>query len=399
MNSHVFPRHATLPPELCDQAIDYLWDDIESLRACSLTCKAWLPSSRFHLFRNVRLRHAEDVVRFRALLASAPGIAPCVRKLSLSADYGGATPEGSPQEDDAWVNGAAALLPLLSHITTLGLARVRWHALNEETRAAFAGVFKNVRQLFLFEVSFEASRDVVAFLSGFPVLQELYFQAVSWKHDSPSPFENPDTLHEFAEAGSMHLSYLFLDPKSSPTLVTEWLLKHPEEQRLRTIQLCWRELENTRAVGDLLQASGASLESLQVEFPAGVSEDAVLQNHLSLAHNTGLRSLHFGGLDVRASHAFLSNRLFPWVTVMLSQVRSRHLQEVSFSLEIASVQDLLALDWARIDRDLSRAEFHGLMVMFYVSCEREGIEKDVRREIADRLTGFQQRGTLCISCI
>ncbi|KAI8982881.1 hypothetical protein BD414DRAFT_463930 [Trametes punicea] len=399
MAGAVFPRRVTLPPELCDYTIDYLWDDVESLRACSLTCKAWLPSSRYHLFRNVRLRHADDVARFRTLLISAPGIAHCVRKLSFSADYDGATAEGSPQEDDAWVNGAAELLPKLNRIDTLGLARVRWHALHQKTRSAFADVFRTVRQLFLFEVSFDASRDVISFLSGFPALQELYFQAVSWKHDSPAPFDDPNTPHEFAEVGSMHLSYLFLDPKSSPTLVTEWLLKHPEEQRLRTIQLCWRELENTKAVGDLLQVSGASLESLQVEFPAGISDNAVLQNHLSLAHNTGLRSLHFGGLDVRASQAFLSHRLFPWVTVMLSQVGSRHLQEVSFSLEIASVQDLLALDWDRIDRDLSRVEFHGLTVMFYVSCEREGLDKDVRREISGRLAGFQQRGTLWISCI
>ncbi|KAI0636457.1 hypothetical protein C8Q77DRAFT_1050271 [Trametes polyzona] len=390
---------AIIPPELCDETIDYLWDDIDTLRACSLTCKAWLPASRFHLFRNVRLRHADDVFRFRSLLSSAPGVAPCVRKLSLSADYNGATAEGAAQEDDTWVNSAASLLPLLNNISTLGLARVRWHALNDETRAAFAGVCKSVRQLFLFEVSFEASRDVVAFLSGFPALQELYFQAVSWKHDSPSPFDEPNSPQALTDAGRMQLSYLFLDPKSSPTLVTEWLLKHPEEQHLRTIQLCWRELENTKAVGDLLQASGSSLESLQVEFPAGLSEDAVLQNHLSLAHNTGLRSLHFGGLDVRASHAFLSRRLFPWVTAMLSQVRSRHLQEVSFALEIASVPDLLALDWARIDRDLSRPEFHGLLVMFYVSCERDGLEKEVKSEIAARLEGFQQCGTLCISCI
>ncbi|KAI0707953.1 hypothetical protein C8Q76DRAFT_656727 [Earliella scabrosa] len=383
-----------LPPELCDQTIDHLWDDLNALRACSLACKDWLPSSRFHLFRNVRLRHADDVTRFKALLSSSPTIAHCVRKLSLSADYDGATPDGTSREDDAWVNGAAELFPMLDRVTTLALARVRWHALNAETQAAFAGVSQSVRSLFLFEVSFDASRDVIAFLSAFPALQDLYFQAVSWKNDSPSPFDEPS-----ADRGGMQLSYLFLDPKSSPTLVTEWLLQHPAEQRLQSIQLCWRELENTQSVGALLQASGSSLESLHIEFPAGISEDAAMQNHLSLAHNTGLRALHFGGLDVRASQAFVSSRLFPWVTTMLSQVRSRHLQEVSFALEIASVQDLLALDWARIDADLSREEFHGLTVMFYVSCEHDGMEKEVRREISERLDGLQKRGTLCISCI
>ncbi len=389
------PSCAPIPPELCDQTIDYLWDDLDALRACSLTSKDWLPSSRFHLFRNVRLRDAEDVTRFRALLTSSPSIAHCVRKLSLSADYDRAAPDGNAREDDAWVNGAAELFPMLDQVTTLALARVRWHALSPETRAAFVKVSKSVRRLFLFEVSFDASCDVIAFLSAFPALRDLYFQAVSWKNDSPAPFEELGT----DAGGRMQLSYLFLDPKSSPTLVTEWLLQRPEEQQLQSIQLCWRELENTQSVGGLLQASGSSLESLHIELPAGLSEDAVLQNNLSLAHNTGLRALHFGGLDVRASQSFVSNRLFPWVTTMLSQVRSRNLQEVSFALEIASVQDLLALDWVRIDTDLGREEFHGLMVMFYVSCEHDGMEKDVRREISERLDGFQKRGTLCISCI
>ncbi|KAI1791714.1 hypothetical protein LXA43DRAFT_920061 [Ganoderma leucocontextum] len=398
-----------LPPELCDQTIDHLWDDLDALRACSLTCKDWLPSSRYHLFRNVRLRHSDDVTRFRALIKSNPSIAPCVRKLSLSAEYDRSAPDGVTPEDDAWVNSAAELFPMLQHVATLALARVRWHALSGRTRAAFLAMFKSVRQLFLFEVSFDASRDVFAFLSAFPALHELYFHAVSWATDSPSPFEldEPPPSHD-EEPPRMQLSYLFLDPTSSPTLVTEWLLRRPGEHSLQTIQLCWRELDSTKAVGDLLRASGSSLESLHVEFPAGLSSHSdgdtdtdVFRDNLSLADNTGLRALHFGGLDVRASRTFVERRLFPWVTAMLAQVHSRHLQEVSFLLEIADVPDLLALDWARIDADLSREELRGLVVMFRVcvSCERVGIEKEVKREIGERLGGFQRRGTLCVSCI
>ena len=417
--------HIRLPPELWDQAIDHLWNDPDTLRACSLTCKDWLPSSRYHLFRNVRLRHSDDVTRFRALLDSNPTIAPCVRKLSLSANYDRSSPDGAAREDDAWVNSAAELFPMLRHVTTLALARVRWHALTGRTRAAFMGLFKSVRQLFLFEVSFDTSRDVVAFLSSFPALRELYFHAVFWATDSPAPFEpEPEVgLDEPlqaadapSEAPRMQLSYLFLDPTSSPTLVTEWLLRRPGSHALQSIQLCWRELGSTKAVGDLLRASGSALESLHIEFPAPASasfplssqsdsdSDALLRDDLSLVHNTGLRALHFGGLDVRASDAargFVERRLFPWVTAMLSQVRSRHLEELSFMLEIADVPDLLALDWARIDADLCRDEFRGLMVVFRVcvSCGRAGVEKEVRREIEGRLGGFQRRGTLCLSCI
>ncbi|OBZ69186.1 hypothetical protein A0H81_10953 [Grifola frondosa] len=393
----------TLPPELFDETIDHLWDDSTALQACSLTCRAWLPSSRLHLFRTVRLRNADDCTRFTALLTAVPSVGHYVRKLSLSAEYDGVDSEGGARENDGWVNAAAPLLTRLTGISSLGIARVRWGALLPETHAAFFALFRTVRTLFLFEVKFSASRDVLDFLSAFPVLDELYFQGVSWAHDSPPPLED-DSPSDLVPAvlmsqDRMQLTHLFLDPRSSPTLVTEWLLGHPSEQRLRTIQLCWHDLDNTKPVRDLLHASGASLETLQVEFPPGIAEDAVLQDHLSLAHNTGLRSLHFGGLNVNTLHSFLSTRLFPWVTAMLAQIRSTRLEEVSFALEIASVGDLRALDWARIDAELSRDVFHGLAVLFYVSCAREAPEKDVRDEITRRLAGFQQRGSLCISCI
>ncbi|KAF8489848.1 hypothetical protein JB92DRAFT_3246767, partial [Gautieria morchelliformis] len=38
-----------LPGELIDQVIDHLHDDSPSLRACCITCRAWVPSARFHI--------------------------------------------------------------------------------------------------------------------------------------------------------------------------------------------------------------------------------------------------------------------------------------------------------------------------------------------------------------
>ncbi|KAF9817805.1 hypothetical protein IEO21_03147 [Rhodonia placenta] len=381
----------TLPPELFDEAIDHLWDDPTTLRACSLTCRAFVPTARLHIFRTIRIQGAGHCDRFRALLATAPGIACCVRRLTICAAYKGVDAEGRALEDDAWVNTIAAVLPQLTRITTLGIARVRWNALLAETQCAFAELFRQVQTLFLFEVRFLASGDVLDFLSAFPVLTPL-----------PLAIQHPGYMEARKEQERMQLSYLFLDPKSSPTLVTEWLLRHPSEQHLRSIQLCWREIDNMKGVGDLLHASGASLERLSIEFPAGVPEEAVLKNQISLVHNTGLRSVHFGGLKVAVARTFLSNHLFPWVTAMLSQIRSTHLQEIIFELELNTVRDLLSLDWARIDRDLSREEFKGLTVIFYVSCNDTIIGKavkDVQKGISDCLPGFRERGTLCVSCI
>ena len=41
-----------LPNEILDIIIDFLHDDQDALQTCSLVCKSWLPSTRFHRFRN-----------------------------------------------------------------------------------------------------------------------------------------------------------------------------------------------------------------------------------------------------------------------------------------------------------------------------------------------------------
>ena len=45
-----------LPTELTDAIIDHLHDDKPTLLDCSLVCSSWLESSRYHLFRSIRIR-------------------------------------------------------------------------------------------------------------------------------------------------------------------------------------------------------------------------------------------------------------------------------------------------------------------------------------------------------
>lgn len=43
-----------LSPELLDTVIDFLHDDVDTLKHCGLVCRQWYPSSRYHLFRSVK---------------------------------------------------------------------------------------------------------------------------------------------------------------------------------------------------------------------------------------------------------------------------------------------------------------------------------------------------------
>lgn len=275
---NTYPQMSTLPPELFDETLDHLWDDPQSLHACMLTCRTWVPTARLHLFRTVRLSSPSSCKELHSILEVSPSLAWCVRKLTICAQYSGIGDDDTAVEDDQWVNqtkSIARCLGTYGRLTTLALSRLRWSALEPSTRDAFRPVFRTVKTLVLFEVRFRTSGDVLEFLEEFPELEELYFHAVSWEYESiTAPVSNWIATDAQSTPGDkMHLTYLFLDPRSSPTLVTEWVLSHPSEQKLRTIQLCWREMENTKALGDLLKVSGSSLERLQIEFPSGIPEE------------------------------------------------------------------------------------------------------------------------------
>jgi hypothetical protein len=67
-----------LPQELLDFIIDFLFDDKQSLKACSLTCRAFLSASRLHLFTQMHLQ----TERFSSFMASSPSVVPFVRCLT-----------------------------------------------------------------------------------------------------------------------------------------------------------------------------------------------------------------------------------------------------------------------------------------------------------------------------
>lgn len=88
---------------------------------------------------------------------------------------------------------------------------------------------------------------------------------------------------------------------------------------------------------------------------------------------------------------------------MLGQVRSPLLREVVIELELPDVRDLRLLDWIRINRELSRREFSGLLLRFYVNCTRRdrspALEAEILQEVEAFLPDFVEQGVLRISCI
>ena len=92
----VFPRSSiSLPVEVCEMVIDHIWaksrtrsripdeETLGTLRACALTCRAWLPRSRVYLFSKIRL-HSEVYNSFTQLMYSAPHLGLLTRHCIFS---------------------------------------------------------------------------------------------------------------------------------------------------------------------------------------------------------------------------------------------------------------------------------------------------------------------------
>lgn len=78
----VFSVH--IPQEMYDLIIEQLSDNSSTLAACSLTCRAWEPSARLHLFRTLRVPEDTDsIANWTQRLQNAPHVARWVRELEV----------------------------------------------------------------------------------------------------------------------------------------------------------------------------------------------------------------------------------------------------------------------------------------------------------------------------
>lgn len=92
-------QSSKLPIEVCERIIDYtlppsfpfgdilfahLYESVQTLSACALVCRDWVPRSQHHLFCRVELFTSEQAHAFFDAVASSAPIARRVRFLRIS---------------------------------------------------------------------------------------------------------------------------------------------------------------------------------------------------------------------------------------------------------------------------------------------------------------------------
>ncbi|KAI0350551.1 hypothetical protein OH77DRAFT_1065679 [Trametes cingulata] len=125
-------EHPRVPIELCECIIDFCddWQSrfdparVRDLLSCALTCQDWLPRSRLHLYRAVRIRTRKQLDCFVATLALHPFLADFVEELVV----GRASGSSATSEEKYLPFAQHALLSRLRRLKRLNICYFHWQA-------------------------------------------------------------------------------------------------------------------------------------------------------------------------------------------------------------------------------------------------------------------------------
>lgn len=269
------------PPELRDLIIDHLHDDHTSLKSCSLTCHAWLPRSRYHIFVRIKLSSANRDA-FRCLLHNTPEIARYIQDVDICGSGGeswwsrgdshfrlsGRWPTlgqpasrytGSAERDIVeWLQQA---LPestkLLTRVKRLTLSSIPvCPPLTEILRRYFSTVkilvFNGTQSL-----SFD---DYIQFGRAFVDVSAMHMLDARW-------FPHPCTIRsEEIDKVKWRMTTLELSRTIDVPTLIDWLLEQPHCTDLRILSCFLTSHASAKSISGLLQTLGSKLENLSIGF-------------------------------------------------------------------------------------------------------------------------------------
>jgi hypothetical protein len=248
---------ATLPPELTDRIIDFLHFDYEALKACSLVCKNWIPSSRYNLFGNLDLTSSIDQHSLIRLLKNSPAstIPNHVHTFSIYIP--------DPRHD---------LFPFFDRIApyldrfpvrSLTLTGHQWKPISKEHEGYVSKWFSGIRELHV-HLNFSSPEDFCTLITCFCSLETLRIrlERLRFGVDDLQP-----KIHSFAFPPHLRTLKIRLD-HARPLL--SWLVSVTQFPPINILELSTITDKELPAVRALLQTLGPSIHSLMLQFACSI---------------------------------------------------------------------------------------------------------------------------------
>jgi hypothetical protein len=237
-----------------DQIIDHLHDDRPSLIACGLTCRAWLPSVRCHIFSTVVLTPLKKFVpTLRELHAT---IAHIVTRLVVQLKS-----MESWKFKDAEVLDLAFILSCLPSITSLRLHGI----LPSEDNLHFIFThLSDVTDLELVEMAFETMKECTELVYAFPKLRTLSMVDFCCLKSI-----GPESLQLFQQGPAFRVRAISLGLQSGSGEVLDWLFARDPPPTVDTL-LCYTDVADAGVRAQRLMAAiGQHVTTLDITLING----------------------------------------------------------------------------------------------------------------------------------
>ncbi|KAI0642540.1 hypothetical protein C8Q79DRAFT_916824 [Trametes meyenii] len=365
-----------LPPEVVEEIIHSI-DDRETLCSCALTCRQWLPASRYNLFYRISISRRANFDAFVSV-RKAHHIASALRNIHSLQLW--------EDKERPWLH-----LFLLIFSTRLPNAdfltfgdfiwdefplRPNFHALGTQ--------FCSVTTLKLTDGNFYSFMELRRIVAAFKLLSRLFLVNVAWRV-APA-VSRCEPLYR-----SPHLELLWFSSSCEgavPALV-EWLLNTCSIETLSDVQIWDQHAQYVPVLCSFVQALGPQLEHFQVSLRSWTRD-----NFLNLSCNTNLRTLHIRDIDAASC---------PILRLILQDLKTAHLVDLTLYLRISTIADLKKLKdlWKGISAILEGDNFlplERLMVwVLKVPATCETNVPDLIRELREWMPGLDCRGVLRVS--
>ncbi|KAH9479356.1 hypothetical protein JR316_0007946 [Psilocybe cubensis] len=419
-----------LCPELYDYIIDFLHDDDAALRACALVCRAWLPSSRCHLFYRLKLSGsgpspissswANNTAcrRIYGTLLSSPHLAAYVNELSIQ-EHNVLRPSTY-----RWVSEEITFPSLLKKLVNIralefnfpppnsGAIKTAWSTMTfREISEAMSSM--SLETLALRQFSFSSLPDFVKILDSCRQIKTLQLDHVdiaTATHLSPSALDHvlnlnlPDSISHTAETNTV-LETLILR-SNSLALIIPVLLRTNSFLNLSSLQHLIMNVtpDSYTNILELLEII-PNLQHLELDIDHDFDYDA------HLAHKDTLSLTYLPALKYLSLHThILLGRMEPvsWLLAMFSTAGPAPSQLVDFaltctvdkpppSLTVQAFDSVLA-GWHNLDNLLTQPTFDA-MKRFRLDFALDGpigdeSVKSVSLEFIKQLRNLRTKGLL-----